>query len=84
MDNRAFWVVERYINNSLFYWSAGTRGKCSRDDWAPKVESATKFFDSDSAILVLLHSCGGEGRIAEHQFIEPRSPQEAEGARQDD
>jgi len=56
--NKTFWVIERYINNSLFYWSAGTRGKCSSDDYAPSVGAATKFFDSDSAILVLLHSCG--------------------------
>ena len=64
-----FWVIERYINNSLFYWSAGAKGKCSRDNWAPSIDSATKFFDSDSAILVLLHSCGGEGRATEHQYI---------------
>ena len=65
---KSFWVIERYINNSLFYWSAGTRGKCSRDDYTPTVASATKFFDSDSAILVLLHSCSGDGRVVEHQF----------------
>ena len=70
MGDRSFWVVERYINNSLFYWAAGMRGKCSRDDYTPAVDSATKFFDSDSAILVLLHSCGGDGRVVEHQFVE--------------
>ena len=72
-DGKTFYVVENYINNSLFYWSAGARGKCSRDNWVPKVESATKFFDSDSAILVLLHSCNGDGRAVAHRFIEPSS-----------
>jgi hypothetical protein len=72
--NSQFWVIERYINNSMFYWSAGTRGKCSRDDWAPSIGSSTKFFDSNSAILVLLHSCGGEGHVVSHQFVEPVDP----------
>jgi len=70
MDEKSFWVIERYINNSLFYWSAGARGKCSRDGWHPAVDSATKFFDSDSAITVLLY-CGGDGRVVEHRFSRP-------------
>ena len=68
--DKSFWVIELYFNNSLFYWSAGARGKSSRDDWAPQIDSATKFFDDDSAVRVLLHSLGGTGRVVEHQFLE--------------
>lgn len=66
--DKAFWVIERYINNSLQYWSIGMRGKCSRDDYAPTIDAATKFYDSDSAMRALIHSCNGDGRVVQHQF----------------
>lgn len=68
MNNRPFWVIERYVNNSLQYWSIGARGKCSRDDYAPSIDDATKFFDDSSAMRALIHSCDGNGRIVEHQY----------------
>ena len=67
-DGKTFWVIERYINNELFYWSSGARGKCSRDDWNPSIADATKFFDGDSAVRVLIYACQGNGRSAAHRF----------------
>ncbi|GEC56756.1 hypothetical protein [Bradyrhizobium phage ppBeUSDA76-2] len=70
-DGKTFYVVERYINNDLFYWSSGARGKCSRDDWVPKIDDAVKFFDDSSAIKALIYACAGEGRIASHRLAVP-------------
>ena len=71
MGDRTFWVIERHVNNSPVYWSAGTRGKRSHDDYTPSVGSATKFYERSSAITVLRRSCGGDGRVIEHGFMEP-------------
>ncbi len=75
-DEKTFYVVERYINNDLFYWSSGARGKCSKDDWVPQIDDAVKFFDGNSAIKALVYACHGEGRIASHGYAVPNGMRE--------
>lgn len=65
LDN-PFWLIERYVNGRLCFWSAGARGRSSRDDWSEDVEFATRLSSHASAEQVLIHTCGGEGRCTRH------------------
>lgn len=67
--NNGFYLVERYINGRLHYWSAGAAGRGSKDGWSTDAVFATKLADSESADQVLLHVCGGEGRTVEHSML---------------
>lgn len=67
--DRPFWVVERYVNGRLCFWSPGARGRSSRDEWSEDIGFAIKMADYDSSQIALVHACGGEGRAVLHQFI---------------
>lgn len=60
------WVIERYVNGRLCYWTAGARGRSGRDDWVGRFDFATRFADEESATQVQVHLCDGEGRVTEH------------------
>lgn len=68
----AFCLLERYVNGRLCYWASGARGRASRDDWSEDVAFAIKFYDFNSAETVLIHACGGEGRVTEHVILPNR------------
>lgn len=65
------WLVERYVNDVLHFWSAGARGRGYRDDWSIDVNFATRLADADSASQVHIRLCEGEGRIVQHVWLAP-------------
>lgn len=63
------WLIERYIKDELHYWFPGARGRGFADDWATDHCYAIRFARREDAMCVLLHACAGEGRVAEHRWI---------------
>lgn len=68
---RPFWVIERYVNGRLCYWSPGAKGRAARDEWSENIDFAIKLADHDSSQIALIHACGGEGRAVLHQYVKP-------------
>ena len=68
-NKRPFWVVERYVNGRLCYWSPGARGRSSRDEWSEDIDFAIKMADWTSSQVALVHACAGEGRSVLHQYV---------------
>ncbi len=59
------WVIERYVNSVLLYWSG--RGP---DNFLPKHDDAILFAREQDAAVVLSRICGGYGRVTQHGFME--------------
>jgi hypothetical protein len=59
------WVIERYINSELRYWT----GLSDRDDsFLPNHEKAVRFARETDAMIVLVWLLKGHGRAAEHMW----------------
>lgn len=62
------WAIEQYQMCELMYWAgANTRRE---NVWNAKFDAAVKFADYESALRVLTDLCDGNGRVAEHEYVE--------------
>jgi hypothetical protein len=61
------WVVERYIESQLHYWSGWP--KSSGRDFTREHFNAIRFARERDAMMVLSHLCDGTGRVAQHGWI---------------
>jgi hypothetical protein len=63
--NEYAWVIERYIHSELYYWApqAGIQ-------WSKDHDMAVRFSRYTDAASVLAHVCDGNGRAAQHGWIE--------------
>lgn len=65
------WVIERYYGSILHYWRPSLRGDDREDGfWDKDFIGAVKFADAESAGQVLRETCGNNGRVAEHAYIQ--------------
>jgi hypothetical protein len=65
--NEYGWVIERYINSELHYWSGWA--KESGRDFTRDHFNAIRFARECDAMMVLSHLCDGLGRVAQHGWI---------------
>jgi hypothetical protein len=65
--NEYGWVIERYIESTLHYWSGWENG--SGREFTPEHFNAIRFARECDAMMVLSHVCGGIGRVAQHGWI---------------
>jgi hypothetical protein len=65
--NEYGWVIERYIENTLHYWSGWESG--SGREFTREHFNAIRFARECDAMMVLSHVCGGVGRVAQHGWI---------------
>ena len=62
------WVIECYINSVLRYWDGNAQTPRLTSDY----DRAIKFADEASASRVLAYLLEGNGRVAQHGYIESK------------
>lgn len=68
MADELGWVIERYINDRLHYWNAGSGMNGRTDGFTDRHEDAVRFCRQEDASMVLFRICGGQGRVAQHSW----------------
>ena len=63
-------LIERWINNKLHYWNAGALGHERRDGFTDLADYAVRFAREEDATTVLFRVCDGQGRVAQHAWID--------------
>lgn len=72
MSEEIGWLVERYWNGTLVYWT-GKPAKTSygpdiKTGWSKDADEALRFAREQDAWTVLSWSLEGEGRVTQHMF----------------
>lgn len=75
---KSYWLIERHINDTLYYWSVGQPSLSRRaqhygsrlDGWCTDPDAAVRFARREDAGIVL-NRLGGNGRVAEHMWVTP-------------
>lgn len=59
------WVIERWVNSELRYWTGGSLG---RESFLPDNAKAIRFARQQDAAYILSWLLEGQGRVAEHAW----------------
>jgi hypothetical protein len=63
------WVIERHVNSELRYWT----GRGVGPEWfTAKHDEAIRFARETDASVVLSWLFDGNGRVAEHEWMDPK------------
>jgi hypothetical protein len=63
------WVIERHVNSELRYWT----GQGIGPEWfVAKHDEAIRFARETDASVVLAWLFAGNGRVAEHEWMDPK------------
>lgn len=72
MSEQSSWLVERYWNGTLVYWTGKpmktSYGPDIKTGWSKDANEALRFSREEDAWTILSWSLDSEGRVAQHMF----------------
>lgn len=63
------WVIERYINSVVHYWTGKGEGE-SNGNFTQRHDDALRLARDEDAQVILCRMCAGNGRIAQHAWVD--------------